>query len=53
MVELQFFFKMSGDTQAAQGGGITGLRQWYSTLFVQVPPDIISVQLCSPRVVGV
>jgi hypothetical protein len=29
------------------------LDQWYSTFFVHVPPDIISLQLCPPRVVGV
>jgi hypothetical protein len=28
------------------------LEQWYSTFFVRVPPDIISLQLCTPRVVG-
>jgi hypothetical protein len=28
------------------------LKQWYSTLFVHVPPDIISLQLCTPKVVG-
>jgi hypothetical protein len=26
--------------------------QRYSTLFVRVPPDIISLQLCTPKVVG-
>jgi hypothetical protein len=29
------------------------LNQWYSTFFVRVPPDIISLQLCTPKVVGV
>jgi hypothetical protein len=29
------------------------LEQWYSTFFVHVPPDIISLQLCTPKVVGV
>jgi hypothetical protein len=29
------------------------LRQWYSIFFVRVPPDIISLQLCTPTVVGV
>jgi hypothetical protein len=28
------------------------LSQWYSTFFVRVPPDIISLQLCTPKVVG-
>jgi hypothetical protein len=28
------------------------LGQWYSTFFVRVPPDIISLQLCTPKVVG-
>jgi hypothetical protein len=25
------------------------LEQWYSTFFVRVPPDIISLQLCTPK----
>jgi hypothetical protein len=29
------------------------LAQWCSTFFVRVPPDIISLQLCTPKVVGV
>jgi hypothetical protein len=29
------------------------LDQWYSTFFVRVPPDVISLQLCTPNVVGV
>jgi hypothetical protein len=29
------------------------LEQWYSAFFVRVPPDIISLQLCTPEVVGV
>jgi hypothetical protein len=29
------------------------LDQWYSTFFVRAPPDIISLQLCTPKVVGV
>jgi hypothetical protein len=29
------------------------LDQWYSTFFVRVPPDIISLQLCTPKVVRV
>jgi hypothetical protein len=33
--------------------GIYGLDQWYSTFFVRVPPDIIYLQLCTPKVVGV
>jgi hypothetical protein len=31
----------------------SGLDHWYSTFFVRVPPDIISLQLCTPKVVGV
>jgi hypothetical protein len=31
---------------------LCGLVQWYSTFFVRVPPDIISLQLCTPKVVG-
>jgi hypothetical protein len=26
--------------------------QWYSAFFVHVPPDVISLQLCTPKVVG-
>jgi hypothetical protein len=34
--------------------GILNLpSQWYSTFFVRVPPDIIYLQLCTPKVVGV
>jgi hypothetical protein len=29
----------------------TALKQWYSTLFVRVPPDVIALQLCTPNVV--
>jgi hypothetical protein len=28
------------------------LTQWYSTFFVRLPPDIISLQLCTPKVVA-
>jgi hypothetical protein len=28
------------------------LEQWYSTFFVRIPPHIISLQLCTPKVVG-
>jgi hypothetical protein len=28
----------------------THLEQWYSAFFVRVPPDIISIQLCTPKV---
>jgi hypothetical protein len=28
------------------------IDQWYSTFFVRVPPDTISLQLCTPKVVG-
>jgi hypothetical protein len=31
---------------------IRRLEQWYSTFFVRVPPHIISLQLCTPKVVG-
>jgi hypothetical protein len=36
--------------------GVSGsghLMQWYSTSFIRVPPNIISLQLCTPKVVGV
>jgi hypothetical protein len=29
------------------------LDQWYSTFFVPVFPDTISLQLCTPKLVGV
>jgi hypothetical protein len=29
------------------------IEQRYSTFFVRVPPDIIYLQLCTPKVVGV
>jgi hypothetical protein len=29
------------------------LDQWYSTFFVRVPPDIIFLQLCTPKAIGV
>jgi hypothetical protein len=35
------------------GCAIWALDQWYSTFFVRLPPDIISLQLCTPKVVGV
>jgi hypothetical protein len=31
---------------------VHGLDQWYSTFFVRVPPDIIYLQLYTPKVVG-
>jgi hypothetical protein len=31
---------------------LCGIAQWYSTFYVRVPPDIISLQLCTPKVVG-
>jgi hypothetical protein len=27
--------------------------QWYSTLFVRMSPDVISLQLCTPKFVGI
>jgi hypothetical protein len=30
----------------------SALEQWYLTFFVRVPSDIISLQLCTPEVVG-
>jgi hypothetical protein len=35
------------------GISVCCLYQWYSTFFVRVPPDIIFLQLCTPKVVGV
>jgi hypothetical protein len=31
----------------------SAIDQWYSTFFVREPPDIISLKLCTPKVVGV
>jgi hypothetical protein len=36
----------------SQAVAVYTLYQWYSTFFVRVPPDIISLQLCTPKVVG-
>jgi hypothetical protein len=33
--------------------GNSGIDQRYSTFYVRVPPDTISLQLCTPNVVGV
>jgi hypothetical protein len=30
-----------------------GLVKWYSTFFVRLPPGVISLQFCIPKVVGV
>jgi hypothetical protein len=32
---------------------VRGVDQWYSTFFVSVHPDVISFQICTPKVVGV
>jgi hypothetical protein len=32
---------------------VNSLDQWYSALYVRVPPDAIYLQLCAPKVVGV
>ena len=34
------------------GMQLDALDQWYSTFFVRVPPDIMSFELCTPKVVG-
>jgi hypothetical protein len=31
----------------------SSLGQWYSTFLVRVPPEIISIQLCTPKAFGV
>jgi hypothetical protein len=31
---------------------LCGLVQWYSTFFVCIPPNIISLLFCTPKVVG-
>jgi hypothetical protein len=46
MIRLMFKYFCSGAEQ-------DGLGQWYSTFSVRVPPDIISLQLCTLKVVGV
>jgi hypothetical protein len=40
------------DTGLIKPGRMGSLYQWYSTFFVRVPSDIISLQLCTPKVVG-
>jgi hypothetical protein len=30
-----------------------GVEEWYSTLFVPIPPDVIYLQLCTPKLVSV
>jgi hypothetical protein len=37
-----------------QGTSVNSLRQWYSTSFVRIPTDVISLQLlvCTLKVVG-
>jgi hypothetical protein len=32
---------------------VSVLDQWYSTYFVRVPPDVISLQLCTPKIIFV
>jgi hypothetical protein len=41
----------AGIEQRVLGPGY-GLEQWYSTFFVRVPPGIIYLQVCTPKVVG-
>jgi hypothetical protein len=41
-LKLQTYFEVS----------TSSVDQWYSTFFVRVPPDIISLQHCTPKVVG-
>jgi hypothetical protein len=38
-------------TMEFQRTGHYDLMQWYSTFFVRVPPHIIFLRLCTPRVV--
>jgi hypothetical protein len=28
------------------------IEQWHSTFFVRLPPDVICLQLCTPKVIG-
>jgi hypothetical protein len=34
-------------------GPHVGLLQWYSAVSIRLPPDVISLQLSTPNVVGV
>jgi hypothetical protein len=45
-----FLFRLAcgGDSTCAR----CALYHWYSIFFVRVPPDVISLQLCTPKVVG-
>jgi hypothetical protein len=49
---------MSANKMHTQIVGLIGvlvthsLEQWYSTFFVRIPVDIISLQLCTHEVVG-
>jgi hypothetical protein len=42
-----------GITVLILAGKKVSLEQWYSTFFVRVPPDVVSLQLCTPKVVWV
>jgi hypothetical protein len=39
--------------KAAVSLSVNRLDQWHSTLFVRVPPDVICLQLCTLKVLGV
>jgi hypothetical protein len=41
------------DSQNKSGLFLYSLTQWYSSFFVRLPLDVISLQLCTPKVVGV
>jgi hypothetical protein len=41
------------DKAGSSGKRRRGIKQWYSTFFVRVPPDITFLQPCTPKVVGV
>jgi hypothetical protein len=47
---LAFFFLQNNTVKP--GYNHIGLYQRYSTFFIRVPPDLISLQLCTPKVVG-
>jgi hypothetical protein len=52
-VQLEgFFCSVLLESGYRTGYGLDGLDQWYSAFLVRVPPDVISLQLCIPKVVG-
>jgi hypothetical protein len=51
--ESKFPARDSNSPPPEYKSGPIPLDQWYSIFFVSVTPDIISLQLCTPKAVGV